>query len=170
MIFGAGGGIGHLAVQLAKRMGARVLAVASGSDGAALVKKLGADAVVDGRKDDIAAAARQFAPDGLDAALITAGGPAADKALTAMRAGGRVAYPNGVEPIPNPPSGVEAKAYDGMPDPQAIEKLNRLIESAESGIGPFEVHVARSFPLDQATEAHRALDEHYLGKLVLQTA
>ena len=87
MIFGASGGIGHLAVQLAKRMGARVFAVASGSDGVALVKRLGADAVVDGHQDDIAAAARQFAPNGLDAALITAGGPAADKALTALRRG-----------------------------------------------------------------------------------
>src|SRR5260221_302415 len=80
MIFGASGGIGHLAVQLARRMGARVFAVASGSDGVALVKRLGADAVVDGYKDDIAAAARQFAPKGLDAALIIAGGPAADNA------------------------------------------------------------------------------------------
>jgi NADPH:quinone reductase len=88
-----------------------------------------------------------------------------------MRAGGRVAYPNGVEPIPNPPFRIEAKSYDGMPDPQAIEKLNCLIESAGSpGSAPFEVHVARSFPLDQVAEAHRALDEHYLGKLVLQTA
>ena len=100
VIFGASGGIGHLAVQLAKRMGARVFAIASGSDGVALVKRLGADAEVDARKDDIAAAAHQFAPNGLDAALITAGGPTADKALTAMRAEGRVAYPNGVEPRP----------------------------------------------------------------------
>jgi NADPH:quinone reductase-like Zn-dependent oxidoreductase len=168
MIFGASGGIGHLAVQLAKRMGARVFAVASGSDGVALVTQLGADAVVDGHKEDIAAAARQFAPNGLEAALITAGGPAADNALTAMRAGGRVAYPNGVEPTPKPPFGIDAKAYDGMPDPQAIDKLNRLVES--EGPPPFEVHVARSFPLDQAVDAHRALDEHYLGKLVLQTA
>jgi NADPH:quinone reductase-like Zn-dependent oxidoreductase len=170
MIFGASGGIGHLAVQLAKRMGVRVFAVASGSDGVALVKRLSADAVIDGHKDDIVAVARQFAPDGLDAALITAGGPAADTALTAMRAGGRVAFPNGVEPIPKPPSGINAKAYDGMPDPQAIEKLNRLVESSGSGAELFEVHIARSFPLDQAAEAHRALDEHYLGKLVLQTA
>ncbi|HEY5742823.1 MAG TPA: NADP-dependent oxidoreductase [Terrimicrobiaceae bacterium] len=168
MIFGAGGGIGHLAVQLAKRMGARVFAVASGSDGVALARRLGADAVVDGRKEDIVAAARQFAPDGLQAALITAGGPAAEEALTALQAGGRVAYPNGVEPAPKPPLGIDAKAYDGMPDPQAIEKLNRLVES--EGLPPFEVHIARSFPLDQAAEAHRALDKHYLGKLVLEIA
>jgi NADPH:quinone reductase len=127
--------------------------------------------VVDGHKEDISAAARGFASNGLDAALITAGGAAADKALSTLRPGGRVAYPNGVDPIPNPPSGIEAKAYDGMPDPQAIKKLNRLIESSEPpGTGPFEVHVARSFPLEQAAEAHRALEEHYLGKLVLQTA
>src|SRR3984893_4099827 len=56
MIFGASGGIGHLAVQLAKRMGARVLAIASGDDGVALATRLGADAVVNGRKDDVAAA------------------------------------------------------------------------------------------------------------------
>ncbi len=62
LIFGAGGGIGHLAVQLAKRMGARVLAVASGEDGVALARRLGADDVINGRKDDVAAAARALRP------------------------------------------------------------------------------------------------------------
>jgi NADPH:quinone reductase-like Zn-dependent oxidoreductase/uncharacterized protein YndB with AHSA1/START domain len=163
MIFGASGGIGHLAVQLAKRMGARVLAVASGPDGVALAGRLGADAVVDGHRHDVAAAALEFAPNGLDAALLTAGGEAADQALTAIREGGRVAYPHGVEPEPKVRSGVTIQGYDGMPDPQAIEKLNRLIDA-----GPFEVHIARKFSLDQAADAHRALDTHYLGKIILQ--
>lgn len=163
MIFGAGGGIGHMAVQLAKRMGARVFAVASGDDGVSLAKRLGADAVVEGHRNDVAAAARTFAPAGLDAALLTAGGEAADQALTAVRDGGRVAYPNGVEPAPNARPGVTVTAYDGQPDRQIIDKLNRLIEA-----GPFEVHIARTFPLDQAADAHRALEDHYLGKLALK--
>jgi NADPH2:quinone reductase len=162
MIFGAGGGIGHLAVQLARHMGARVLAVASGEDGVALAQRLGADVVINGRKDDVAAAARQFATGGLDAALCTAGGATADRALTAVRDGGRVAHPNGVMPEPKARPGVRVQSYDVMPSPQMFEKLNRLIES-----GPFEVHVARTFPLDRAAEAHHALDDHYLGKLAL---
>jgi NADPH2:quinone reductase len=163
LVFGAGGGIGHLAVQLAKRMGARVFAVASGDDGVALAKRLGADAVVDGRKDDVEAAARAFAPGGLDAALVTAGGETADSALQTVRKNGRVAYPNGVMPAPKAPPGVKIQSYDLEPTAGQIEKLNRLIES-----GPFDVHVARTFPLDKAAEAHRELDKHYLGKLALR--
>jgi len=163
MVFGAGGGIGHLALQLAKRIGARVFAVASGDDGVALAKRLGADAVTNGRKDDVEAAARTFAPSGLDAALVTAGGEATDRALRAMKKDGRVAYPNGVMPAPKAPSGVKVESYDVEPGPQQLERLNRLIES-----GPFEVHVARTFPLDNAADAHRELDKHYLGKLALR--
>jgi NADPH:quinone reductase-like Zn-dependent oxidoreductase len=144
-------------------MGARVLAVASGEDGVALVQRLGADVVVNGRTDDVAAAARAFAPSGLDAALMTAGGEAADRALVAMRKGGHVAYPNGVEPTPKVPAGVRLSNYNGTVDSKAIDKLNRLIEA-----GPFEAHVARTFRLDQAAAAHKALDEHYLGKLALR--
>ncbi len=163
LIFGASGGVGHMAVQLAKRMGARVLAVASGDDGVALVERLGADAAVDGRKEDVLAAARAFAPDGLDAALLTAGGDAAAKAMLALREGGRVAYPGGVQPEPQARATVQCSGYNGEPDLDIITRLNRLIES-----GPFDVHVARAFPLAQAAEAHLALGSHHIGKFALR--
>ena len=163
MILGANGGIGHLAVQLAKRLGARVFAVASGPDGVRFVKQLGADAAADGRSENVLQAAREFAPDGIDAALVTAGGEATDRALSAIRNGGRVAYPNGVMPEPKPPLGVSSEAYDGEGGREAIDELNRLIEA-----GPFEVYVDSVFPLEQAAAAQAALAEHHLGKIALK--
>ena len=162
MVFGASGGIGHLALQLAKRLGARVFAIASGDDGVQFAKKLGADSVVDGRSDDVLNAAEEFAPNGIDAALVTAGGDRTDRALSAIRRSGRIAYPHGVMPEPTAPEGVAIEAYDGEFDPSLIERLNTLIDS-----GPFEVHVDKTFRLEEASEAHNALNEHHLGKLAL---
>jgi NADPH2:quinone reductase len=163
MIFGASGGIGHLAVQLTKRMGARVFAVASGDDGVKLAERLGAEVAVDGRGNEVLNAAREFAPDGIDAALITVGGDETDHSLSVIREGGRVAHPNGVMPIPNPPPGIKVDAYDGDPDREIIETLNTLI-----GSGDFEVHVDRIFSLDEVAEAEEALGKHHLGKLALK--
>ena len=162
LILGASGGIGHLAVQLAKRMKARVLAVASGQDGVEFVKRLGADRVIDGHRDDILKAAHEFAPKGLDAALLTAGGKAAEQAIAALREGGRAAYPNGIGDVPQERDGVKVMSYNGEPDSKTFAKLNELIDD-----GPFEVHIARTFRLEEAAEAHRALESHYLGKLAL---
>jgi NADPH:quinone reductase-like Zn-dependent oxidoreductase len=163
MIFGASGGIGHLAVQLAKRLGARVFAVASGEDGVSFVKRLGVDAAVDGRSDRVLDVAREFAPDGIDAALVTVGGDATDRALSAIRVGGRIAYPNGVMPEPKAHEGVSVEAYDGEGGRKAIDRLNQLIEA-----GPFEVHVHRIFSFEQAAAAQAALEEHHLGKIALR--
>ena len=162
MIFGASGGIGHLAVQLAKRMGARVFAVASGDDGVALMRELGADAAIDGHRDDVGNAAREFAPDGLDAALVTASGDGLREGLDALRNGARVAYPHGVEPEPQVRKDVSARGYDGRATREIFERLNRWIEA-----GPFRVYVASIWPLERAAEAHRALERHHVGKLAL---
>lgn len=159
LLFGASGGVGHLAVQLAKRSGARVFAVASGEDGVALARRLGADEAVDGRAVDVLAAARSFAPEGLDAALFTAGGPIADRVLSAVR--GRAAHPKGVMPAPTAPSGLRMTAYDGIRGPEASAKLARRIAS-----GPFDVHVDRVFDFERMADAHRALETHFVGKLV----
>jgi NADPH:quinone reductase-like Zn-dependent oxidoreductase len=163
MIFGASGGVGHIAVQLAKRIGARVLAVASGNDGVDLAKRLGADVAVDGHTEDVADAARSFAPDGLDAALVLAGSPKIDKVLRAMKSGGRVAYPNGVEPAPDAPSSTKVIAYDGTPSIEAFDRLNRLI-----GTSPFHVEIDRTYRLEDAATAHREIDQHHLGKVAFR--
>jgi len=73
IIHAAAGGVGSLALQFAKLRGARLLATASGEDGLALVRRLGADTAVDGRQEDIKAAARRFAPNGVDAVLALVG-------------------------------------------------------------------------------------------------
>ena len=162
LVFGASGGIGHLAVQLAKRKGVRVFGVASGEDGVELVRKLGADAVVDGKHGAVAEALRSFAPDGLDAALVLAGGKGLEVALGQMRNGGRIAYPNGVEPEPHAPKGSKIQGYDGEPGTGAFERLNALIAQ-----GPFHVEV-RFYPLGEAAQAHRDLQKHHVGKLALR--
>ena len=127
------------------------------------MKRLGADAAVDGRSDKVLEVAREFAPDGIDAALVTAGGDATDRALAAIRRDGRIAHPNGVMPVPKPPAGVSIEAYDGEGGREAIDRLNELIEA-----GQFEVHVHRVFPLEQAAAAQAALEEHHLGKIALK--
>ena len=164
LIHGASGGVGHVAVQLAKRMNLRVLAVASGADGAALCKQLGADEAVDGKSADLAAAARAFAPDGLAAALLLANPEPLADALKSMRDGGTIAYPTGVMPVPKPPrESVAVKEYSAVTVTRAtFETLEKLIAA-----GPFTVHVAKTFPLARAAEAWKMLDEHFLGKLVL---
>jgi len=163
MVFGASGGIGHMAIQLAKRMGARVLAVASGDDGVSLARRLGADTVVEGHTGDVIGTARAFAPEGVDAALLTAGGEAAEQALATLRNGGRAAYPNGVRPEPKGHPAVHVKNYNAMYDSELMENLNRLIEATQ-----FEVHVARTFSLDQVVDAHRTLETHFVGRLALR--
>ncbi|MFY1594947.1 quinone oxidoreductase family protein [Micromonospora sp. WMMD737] len=163
MVFGASGGIGHMAVQLARHSGIRVLAVASGDDGVALARRLGADDAVDGRRDDVSAAAFEFAPGGLDAALVTVGGDIAERSLRAVRKSGRIAWPNGVLPTPVTSPAATVSHYDGDRSRTATDRLNAIIEASS-----FEVHVARTFPLARAGDAHRALDDHYVGKLALK--
>lgn len=164
LIFGASGGLGHLALQLAKRMEASVFAVASGKDGAKLAKELGADVAINGRNENIIEAAKEFAPQGLDAAFLTAGGAAAEQSLQTLREGGRVAYPNGVAE-PEERGNLDMQAYNMKSSAEIYDKLNRLIEKE-----PFTVHIGQMFDLEQAKEAHQKLEEHYLGKLAFKIA
>jgi NADPH2:quinone reductase len=161
LVHGASGAMGHLAVQLGKRLGARVIAVASGEDGVALADRIGADESIDGRAGEVADAVRRFSADGVDAAFISAGGPEADAAVAAVRSSGRAAYPTGVQPEPAS-TDVEPQAFNGEPDAELLDRFMSLIADR-----PLEVHVAREFAFDQIPAAHDALGEHHLGKLAI---
>lgn len=164
LVFGASGGQGHLAVQLAKRQGHRVVAVASGPDGVALVTRLGADVSLDGHGDvdALVAAVREVAPEGVGGLVAMAGGPVLERLTEVLRDGGIIAYAHGVRPEPRGRTGVTLRAYDGETGPDRLRRLNDLVEAA-----PFEVHVAETFPLGRAAEAHRRLATSFAGKLLL---
>lgn len=163
LIFGASGGVGHIALQLARRLGARVLAVASGEDGVELARRLGAEAVVEGHHGDVEKACRDFALDGLDAALVLACNDRCLSALKHVRQGGRIAHPNGVEPPPQGPEGVEVIAYDGLPSQKTLERLNELIEA-----GPFHLEIGHVYAMEEAARAQKEVLKHHLGKLALR--
>ena len=166
IVHGASGNVGMLAVQFAKHRGARVLATASGGDGVELVRRLGADVVVDGRRDDIAAGAKRFAPDGIDAVLAFVGGKELTRCLDTLRAGGRVAYPNGIEPEPRKRRGLRIKAYDAEPGRRELERLGRVMDEAHP-----EIPIAEVFSLADAAKAHERLERgHVLGRIVLSMA
>jgi len=165
IIHGASGAVGTLAIQFAKLRGVKVLATATTEDGLALAKRLGADAVVNGKTGDIVAAASRFAPGGVDAVFGLVGGEALERCIDALRGGrtGRVAYLYGIEPIPRPCLGLRMTLYSFTPGVREFERLNQAVEAAH-----LKVPIAASYSLAQAAEAHRRLSEgHLLGKIVL---
>jgi NADPH:quinone reductase-like Zn-dependent oxidoreductase len=162
LIFGASGGVGQPAVQLAKAMGAHVLAVVSNAEGATVAKESGADVVINSKTEDLKAAITAFAPAGLDAVLVLVNGDGLPDSIAAVRAGGRVAYPHGVRPAPTGRPDIDVIGYDGNPHREVLDRLSALVASR-----PFSVHISDRFALADAPQAHRALADHHAGRVVL---
>jgi len=165
IVHGAAGAVGTLAVQFAKLRGARVLATASRDEDLASLKRLGADAVVNGRTGDIAGAARSFAPHGVDAVLGLAGGDALERCLDAVRRDGRgrVAYLYGIEPLPRPRGTMRMILYSFVSGTDKLDHLNEAVEAAR-----LQVPIAARYPLAAAAEAHKRLQGgHLFGKIAL---
>jgi NADPH2:quinone reductase len=164
LIFGASGAVGTLAVQIAKRTGATVIATASGRAAARVVRRLGADRVVDARGDSAVDRLRQAAPKGLDAVFALAGGDELERCLDLLRRGGRVVYPNGIEPEPKRRPGVTIRSFDAVADPRQFRRLRQYV-----GDRRMQVPVAAVYPLSQAARAHRRLAQgHVVGRIVLR--
>jgi NADPH:quinone reductase-like Zn-dependent oxidoreductase len=166
IVHGATGGVGTLAVQFAKLRGAKVLATATSDDGVALARRLGADVVINGRTADIAAAARSFAPNGVDAVLGLAGGEALEHCIDSLRddGRGRVAYLYGMEPLPKPRYNIRMILYSYISGRHEFEQLNRAVEAAK-----LQVPIAAEYSLADTSQAHKRLEAgHFLGKIVVR--
>lgn len=156
LIVGASGGVGSLAVQLAARAGATVVAPALPEDEAYL-RGLGVGELLP-RDTDLAAAARERHPDGFDAVLdlvnYAPGVPA-----TLAKDGGRVASPTGAAG-----EGSGRTMVMAAPTPENLESLARLLAD-----GTLRMHVQATYELAQAPDALTALPTtHTQGKLAIR--
>jgi NADPH:quinone reductase-like Zn-dependent oxidoreductase len=165
-VTGAAGAVGGYVVQLAKADGLRVVADAALAD-EALIKTLGADEVV-ARGTGVGQRIRQRDPAGVAAVVDAA--LQGSEVLPAIRDGGQIAVvrrpgERGTSPI-QPDRGIEIRDV-WVPDyTHATDKLDSLRALAEAG--KLTPRVARTFPIADAAEAHRALETGGVrGRLVL---
>jgi NADPH:quinone reductase-like Zn-dependent oxidoreductase len=167
LITAAAGGVGHLAVQFAKRLGAYVIAVA-GPRNQQWLTDLGADEVVDyttGRFEKEVSdvdVVLDLVGDAYDAT--------STRSIETLRAGGLlVAVPAGVSPelaTAAAAAGVRVTAFLVEPDAPALARIAELIED-----GSVTVEVARVLPLAEVAAAHREAElGHTRGKVVLRVA
>ena len=164
LVYGASGAVGTLAVQFAKRRGARVIGTATGRQAMGLVRKLGADEVFDARSAKASEHLGELASKAIDAALVLASGESLGKCLALVRKGGRIAFPHGVEPEPKRRRSVRVSAYDAVAGPREFARLERAVTEAH-----LCVPIAAIYPLAQAAKAHARLERgHVLGRIVLQ--
>ena len=163
LIFGASGAVGTLAVQFARHRGARVIATASGRSAQSALRRLGASAVVDARDPKLADELLKLAPDGIDAVLALAGGNELERCLAFVPRGGRVAYPNGIEPEPRRTRGIRFRSYDAGNSARELTRLARTVDVAR-----VRVPIAAILPLARAAGAHRRQHKHVIGRIVLR--
>jgi len=161
LVLAAAGGVGHLAVQIAKARGAYVIGTASAAKHAFLAG-LGADEAIDYATEDVAERARD-----VDVVLDLVGGTSGLDALPALRDGGLfVAVPSssGLDALRT--AAADRVRVTGIlvePDRAGLEALAGLVEAGE-----LRVHVERTFPLAEAARAHELGEAgHMMGKLVL---
>ena len=158
LIVGATGGVGSLAVQLAARAGATVVAPALAEDEAYL-RDLGVSELLS-RDGDLAAATRDEHPDGFDAVLdLVNYAPGVPASLA--KDSGRVASPTGAAG-----EGPGRTLVMAAPTPENLERLARLLAD-----GTLRVHIQGTYELARAPDALTALaTTHTQGKLAIRVA
>jgi NADPH:quinone reductase-like Zn-dependent oxidoreductase len=161
LVHAAAGGFGHIAVQVAKSLGAWVIGTASAGKHD-LLRELGADELVDYRTRDFGEL------DAVDVVVDPVGGEYEERSMRVLRPGG--VYVGLTDPSRLPelramaePLGVRAATVSVVPDHAALEHIAGLVERGE--LRPV---VADTFPLEDAAKAHEVGEANRTtGKLVL---
>ena len=164
LVHAGAGGVGSVAIQLAKHAGATVLTTSSAHNHG-YVAGLGADHVIDYQAEDFVAAVRGAYPDGVDVVLDAVGGEVQQRSFGALRKGGVLAS------IVGPPDdglarahGVKAGAVFYRDDGGQLREIAAMVES-----GAIRAPAVEEMPLAEAASAHRKSEAgHVRGKIVLK--
>lgn len=161
LINGGAGGVGHLAIQIAKYLGADVIATAR-AEKHAFVKRMGADEAIDYTKSPVTETVRD-----VDVVIELIGGQVCLEMLKTLRRGGILVSAQAAW-APNLQDeaarlGVRAAWYLVEPDYAGLESLNALVET-----GRLKVHVEATHRLEEAMHVHaKIMERRTLGKIVL---
>jgi len=163
LIHGGAGGVGSLAIQLAKAAGTRVLTTATARHHPYLTS-IGADEVIDYSKENFVETIRRRYPEGIDVVFDLVGGDSNPYFLV-LRPGGRLV--SSVE-RPNPKKaaqyGVQAESLFVRPDGKQLAEITSLIEE-----GKIQSPKTQEFSLEDAPKAHELSESHHVeGKLVVK--
>lgn len=160
LIVGASGGVGSVAIQLAREAGAHIIAVASEKNHA-YMKKLGANATIDYKRDDVKQAVSDASNGRLDLLFDCSRGNVPARTHDLLKEGGHfVSITNS-----NPERRRDIKFNYVFVDPNAaqLKKLQRRIDE-----GKLHIEVSKTYPLEQTAAALRDAEQlHTKGKLVI---
>lgn len=176
LVLGAAGGVGLTAVEIGKRMGARVIAVARGADRLAVAKAAGADVTIDSETPDLKTAFREAG--GVDVVYDAVGGPAFMAALSATRPEGRlltIGFAGGE--VPQIPAnlllvknlsvmGLYWGGYMGFAPHVLTQSLAKVLEWIAAGA--LRPHISHQFPFERTQDAMDMLrNRTATGKVVV---
>lgn len=179
LIHAGGGGVGHIAIQLAKLRGCRVLATASRRETLQLCHSLGADLVINYIKEDFVERVKaETDGHGCDVIFDPVGGEVFDRSAECLAVNGRLVTCVGTGSIDAMRHLFVQNAtvhfeFMGAPTVYGIhpEKQGEILCEVAQLVdrGKLEVHVSRAIGLEDVAEGHRVLEtQHSIGKIVVQ--
>lgn len=166
LIHAGAGGVGSIAIQLAKQVGAKVYTTAS-AENHPYVLELGADVAIDYRKEDFVERMGEMEPDGVDVVLDAVGGEVLMRSYPLVKPGGyipTIAAAHDKELLQE--LEINGICLVVRPNGEQLAMIGQLFE--EGKLVPPEVH---ELLLEEASEAHRRSKEgHTRGKIVLKVS